>query len=93
MSNVLSWAHPIRSEGILRSSTSDGTIAFIHPDDIATVSATALMTRSYDGEALVITGPQALSYREMADMVGAAIGKTIDYEEISDQEACLGADN
>jgi len=74
MSNVLSWAHPIRSEGILRSSTGDGTIAFIPPDDIATVSATALMTRSYDGEALVITGPQALSYREMADMVGAAIG-------------------
>jgi uncharacterized protein YbjT (DUF2867 family) len=43
--------------------------------------------RAHDGEALVITGPQALTYGEMASQIGAAIGKTIRFEEISDEEA------
>jgi len=47
----------------------------------------ALSTRDYDGEALVITGPQALTYAEMASQIGDAIGKTIRFEEISDDEA------
>jgi uncharacterized protein YbjT (DUF2867 family) len=37
--------------------------------------------------ALVITGPQALTHGEMASRIGAAIGKTIRFEEISDEEA------
>lgn len=87
MSNALSWAHTIKREGVLRTSTGNGTIAFIHPDDIADVAVQALTTRAHDGEALVITGPQALSYGEMASRIGAAIGKPIRYEEISDEEA------
>src|SRR5688500_6065208 len=34
MSNALGWSHSIREEGVLRTSTGTGTIAFIHPDDI-----------------------------------------------------------
>ena len=87
MSNALSWAHAIKSEGVLRTSTGSGKIAFIHPGDIADVAVKALTTRAHDGEALVITGPQALTYGEMASRIGAAIGKTIRFEEISDEEA------
>ncbi|MGC4068388.1 MAG: NAD(P)H-binding protein [Polyangiaceae bacterium] len=87
MSNALSWAHLIKREGVLRSSTGGGKIAFIHPGDIADVAVKALTTGAHDGEALVITGPQALTYGEMASRIGAAIGKTIRFEEISDEEA------
>jgi uncharacterized protein YbjT (DUF2867 family) len=90
MSNVLGWSYSIRSEGVLRSSAGEGKIAFIHPDDIAAVATTTL-TRNHDGEALVITGPEALSYREMAATIGGAIGKPIDFEEISDQQAYMNA--
>lgn len=91
MSNALSWSYPIRSEGILRSSTGEGKIAFIHPDDIAAVATTALVTRNHDGQALVTTGPEALSYGEMATTIGKTIGKSIDFEEISDQQAYADA--
>jgi len=91
MSNALSWSYPIRSEGILRSSAGEGKIAFIHPDDMAAVAATALITRKHDGKALVITGPEALSYREMAATIAQTIGKPIDFEEISDHEAFADA--
>jgi uncharacterized protein YbjT (DUF2867 family) len=87
MSNALGWAEPIRRQGVLRSSTGGGKIAFIHPDDIAAVAMAAMMTRDHDGEALVITGREALSYGEMAAAIGRAIGKPVGFEEISDQQA------
>lgn len=87
MSNALSWSYPIRSEGILRSSTGEGKIAFVHPDDISAVATTALTTRKHDGQALVITGPQALSYREMVATIAQTAGKPIDFQEISDHQA------
>ncbi|UJR83533.1 hypothetical protein [Sandaracinus amylolyticus] len=75
---------------MLRTSTGDGKIAFIHPDDIAEVSVRALTTRDHRGEALVITGPRALSYAEMAAMIGTAIGEAVRFEPITDAEARIG---
>lgn len=90
MSNALGWAHSIRERGVLRSSTGQGKIAFIHPDDIADVVTAALVSRKYDGQSLVITGPEALSYGDMAAMIGGAMGKRVRFEEISDQQAYAG---
>jgi uncharacterized protein YbjT (DUF2867 family) len=87
MSNVLGWSDSIRKGGVLRSSTGKGKIAFIHPDDIADVATAALTTRTHDGQSLVITGPEALSYGEMAATIGGAIGKRVRFEELSDEQA------
>ncbi|WP_426340324.1 NAD(P)H-binding protein [Pseudoduganella sp. S-14] len=92
MSNALYWAEAIKTERVLRSSTGDGKIAFIHPADIADVAVHALTTRDLRREAVVITGPKALSYAEMADVVGSASGKRIRYVPISDREARFGRD-
>lgn len=91
MSNALGWSESIRREGVLRSSTGGGKIAFIHPDDIAAVATAALTTRDHDGQALVITGREALSYGEMAATIGRTIGKPVGFEEISDRQAYIGA--
>ena len=90
MLNALGWADSIRDEGLLRSSTGKGKIAFIHPDDIADVAMAALTTRDHDGQSLVITGPEALSYGEMAATIGVAIGKQVRFEEMSDNQAYAG---
>ena len=90
MSNALSWSESIRRAGVLRSSTGRGKIAFIHPDDVAAVATASLTTRDYDGQALVVTGPKALSYGEMAATIGRAIGKAVGFEEISDEQAYAG---
>ncbi len=87
MSNAFGWSQSIRRDGILRSSTGGGKIAFIHPDDVAAVAVAALTTRHHDGEELVITGPAALSYGEMAATIGRAIRKPIRFEEITDRQA------
>lgn len=91
MSNALSWAESIRTNGVLCSSTGKGKIAFIHPDDIADVVVSALSHGKTRSDSLVITGPKALSYREMATAIGKAIGKSVRYETLSDAEAMAGA--
>ncbi len=91
MSNVLGWAQSIATEGVLRSSTGHGRIAFIHPDDLADVITHALTTNEHIGESLVITGPEALSYADMAAKIGAVSGKDVRYDGLSDEEAHAAA--
>jgi uncharacterized protein YbjT (DUF2867 family) len=87
MDNALFWSRSIIAAGVVRSSTGDGKIPFIHSDDIADVATEALVTRQHLGAALAITGPRALSYPEMTSHIGAAIKKPLRYEEISDEAA------
>jgi len=87
MSNALGWANSIKSEGTVRSCTGEGKIAFIHLDDIAAVALTALTMEGYDGESLPISGPEALSYREMTSKIGAALGKSLTFQTISEDQA------
>jgi (4-alkanoyl-5-oxo-2,5-dihydrofuran-3-yl)methyl phosphate reductase len=87
MSNLLTWAHSIRTEGVVRSSTADGRRPFIQPEDIASVSVAALLQDEYTGQALSITGPESLTFAEATDIIGEAIGKHLSLQAISDEEA------
>ena len=87
MSNLLAWAHSIRTEGVVRSSTADGRRPFIHSEDIASVCVAAVLKNEYTGEALPITGPESLTFGEATDIIGEAIGKRLSYRAISDEEA------
>jgi uncharacterized protein YbjT (DUF2867 family) len=87
MSNALLWASSIKSNGVFRTATGNGKVAFIHPDDIADVVTEALLSETYLGESLPITGPEALSYAEMAAKIGFAIGRGIRFQSISEEEA------
>jgi (4-alkanoyl-5-oxo-2,5-dihydrofuran-3-yl)methyl phosphate reductase len=87
MSNLLAWAHSIRAEGVVRSSTGDGQRPFIHSEDIASVCVAALVNDQYLGEALSITGPESLTFGGAAAIIGDVIGKPLRWEAISDEEA------
>jgi uncharacterized protein YbjT (DUF2867 family) len=85
MVNALFWAGSIKAEGVVSSCTGDGEIPFIHSDDIADVATKALTTREYLGDSLPITGPEAQSYAKMAAKIGAAIGKPLRFQPISEE--------
>jgi uncharacterized protein YbjT (DUF2867 family) len=85
MVNALFWAASIKAGGVVRSATGDGKIPFIHTDDIAGVATEAMTSREYDGQSLPITGPEALSYAEMAAKIGAVIGKPMRFEAIGEE--------
>lgn len=87
MSNLLAWAEAIKAESVVRASTGDGRRAFIHSDDIAAVALKALTSAGYVGQALPITGPEALSFAEVTARIGAAIHRPLTFQPISDDEA------
>lgn len=87
MSNLLAWAHSIRTESVVRSSTADGRRPFIHSEDVASVCLAALLNDEYSGEALPITGPESLTCGEATAIISEAIGRPLSYQVISDVEA------
>src|SRR6202041_3016339 len=87
MSNLLAWAHSIKTEKIVRSSTADGRRPFIHSEDIAAVCLSAILNHEYSREALPITGPESLTFGEGTAIISEAIGRPLSYQVISDVEA------
>jgi uncharacterized protein YbjT (DUF2867 family) len=87
MSNLLAWANSIKTEQIVRSSMAEGRRPSIHSEDIAAVSVEGLVTDTYLGQVLPITGPQSLTFREVTAIIAEAIGRPLKYEAISDDEA------
>ena len=87
MTNALNWAHGIRAAGKIRASTGEGRIAMIHPDDLAEVAVAALTLPAFDGQTLELTGPRALTYAEMAELLGRALGKPVAFVPFSDADA------
>ena len=87
MTNLLAWAHSIKTDGIVRSSTGSGGRPFIHSEDIAAVSVAALLGEEYAGQILSITGPRSLTFGDATQIIAHAIGKALFYQPISDEEA------
>jgi uncharacterized protein YbjT (DUF2867 family) len=87
MSNLLAWAHSIRTESVVRSSTADGRRPFIHSEDIASVCLSAILNHEYSKEALPITGPESLTFGEVTAIISEALGRPLSYQVISDEEA------
>jgi len=87
MTNLLAWAHDLKSDGVVRSSTGEGRRPFIHSEDIASVCVAALLTDKYLGQALPLTGPASLTFGDATEIIGSAIGKPLTYKAISDEEA------
>ena len=86
MNNALAWASAVRGGDIVRGATGDGRIPFIHAHDIADVITLALTNRSHDGATLTITGPETLSYGEMVAKIGDALGRTLTFLVIPEDE-------
>jgi uncharacterized protein YbjT (DUF2867 family) len=70
-----------RSEGVLRAGDGGGRIAMVDAVDVAAV-ATRLLTGAADfrDEVLDLTGPEALSYAEVASQLGKALGRAVRFE-------------
>ncbi len=89
--NTLAWAPQIAAGGPVRWMYGDARRVLIHEDDLAAVAVQALETRDAgDGianSAHHLTGPQQLTQREYAGVVGDVIGRRVEFVELNDDEA------
>ena len=78
-------ANTIRDENAIYSATQTGRVAFIDARDIAAVAATALTTDLPNRDA-VLTGPQPLSYDEVAAILSEVTGRSIVHQRLSEAQ-------
>jgi uncharacterized protein YbjT (DUF2867 family) len=90
MTNVLAEADRVALEGRLNAPAGDARIAMIDPRDVGAAAAAALATAGHDGRTYVLTGPQAITYAQVAAELSAATGREVEYDDISDEDARQG---
>ena len=56
-------ARMVRAEDRIVTATGEGRVSFVDADDIAAVAVHALLDETRPAAELVLTGPEALSYR------------------------------
>ena len=87
MQNLLDQTLSIVREGRIFAASADGKIPFVDTRDIAAVAAATLTHSGHDGKKYVITGPEALSYFDVARILSEAVGRPITYVALSPEEA------
>jgi ergot alkaloid biosynthesis protein len=88
-------ADSIRDDGAILTATGTGRVGFIDADDIAAVAVRALTDETAPNADLVITGPEALSYDDVAGIIAQVTGRAIShrpltYEQMLDRLTAAG---
>lgn len=78
------WRAPIDASGVIPVPAGDARSAFIDALDIADAASAALRSDRFDGQAFSLTGPEALSYAEAAEILSRHLGRTISYQHVED---------
>jgi ergot alkaloid biosynthesis protein len=73
----------IRDEGVIYSATAAGRVPFIDADDIAEVAARSLLDDRPHNTDHIITGPEALTYADVAHILTDILGRPIRHADIS----------
>jgi uncharacterized protein YbjT (DUF2867 family) len=88
MQNFINLHSPsIKSNNAFYRPLEDAKVSLVDVRDIAAVAVKSLTDDKYNNKTYLITGPEALSYHQVADILSNATGKKISYVNISEEEA------
>src|ERR671912_989301 len=88
MQNFINFHSPsIKGNNAFYIPLEDAKVSLVDVRDIAAVAVKSLTDDKYNNKTYLITGPEALSYHQVADILSNATGKKISYVNISGEEA------
>ncbi|HEX2037919.1 MAG TPA: SDR family oxidoreductase [Chloroflexota bacterium] len=87
MTTLLGSAETIKRTGRLFAPAGGARIAMIDPRDVADLAAVVLTEDGHAGQTYVLTGPEALTYEEIAAHLSRASGRTIEFVDVPDEAA------
>jgi uncharacterized protein YbjT (DUF2867 family) len=87
MTNALDWIPTIKQQNTVYYPGGEGRVSPIDPWDIAAVAAQALISSKHEGHAYALTGPQLLSFGDMAQVLAQVLGRPIRYIDIPESVA------
>jgi len=85
--NMLRMAAPIREHGRFRSAVGDARISMIDVRDVGEVAVKALTEDGHAGKVYVLTGPESMTYFDVARLLSDVVGKTVVYEALTEDDA------
>lgn len=80
-------SHGIKARQPIYVNAGDARLGWIDTRDIAEVAATALTGPVHDGLVYELTGPEALSHRDVAGRLGKLLGREVAYVSVPDSAA------
>jgi uncharacterized protein YbjT (DUF2867 family) len=87
MQNLLTvHGESIRQEHAFYESAEDARVSYIDARDVARVAARVLTGSGHDGKAYDLSGPEAVTHDEIAEVLTRVLGRTIRFVRISDEE-------
>jgi len=90
MDNLYLYLDPVQTLGILPVPAGDARVAWVDGDDVAAVAVALLTSGGYDGRTFDVTGPEALHHREVANLLGARLGRSVTYVDVPPDQALAG---
>ncbi len=94
MQNILGSLATIHSQGTIYGSMGDGTYPPVDTRDIGAIAGQILIDEGHEGKTYPITGPEKISYHDIARIIGEAIGKEVNYVALDNEsmrQALYGA--
>jgi uncharacterized protein YbjT (DUF2867 family) len=82
MQVYLRFQPTIAAQGKFFAACRDSKVSPVDVRDIAAVAAAVLTGSGHEGKSYVITGPEALTYDEVADKLSAALGRKVFYVDV-----------
>ena len=87
MQNTFAHAGTIKSQGVFYGPFGEAKESYVDARDVASVALAALTGDGHEGKAYEITGPEALSYYDIARELSSALGREVKYVEVSVETA------
>jgi NAD(P)H dehydrogenase (quinone) len=81
LEDLLAAAETIRLEAELSVPAGHGRAGFVAAADVAAAAAAVLTSTGHEGATYVLTGPQALSFRDVAAKISAVFARKVDYTD------------
>jgi uncharacterized protein YbjT (DUF2867 family) len=80
------WHPSIVEQGTIRSPAASGAEAFVAADDIASVAKETLLHEGHAGAQYELTGPEALTFDEVAAAISVAAGRAVVHQVVTPDE-------
>lgn len=85
MQGLLNFRQTIQQKSAFFAPAGNARISAADVRDLADVAATALTTSNHDNKVYSLTGPESLTFAEMANQLSKAVGRTITFVDVPPQ--------
>jgi uncharacterized protein YbjT (DUF2867 family) len=77
----------IDGDGRFYANLGEARLSMVDTSDVGAVAAVVLTNPGHDGKTYDVTGPEALSYADVASRLSSRLGRTVEYVDVPDAAA------